>query len=998
MALPTELSAKAQEALGLPPGFKAYTPFPFKGMNVQDSAIAIEDSEFTFIENFIALGNGSKRTAWDVGTPIYTVPVGKTIVSFFFYTIGSAYYCAVFLSDGSAVQVNTVTGVNTAIAGAGTFYRVSSGLVPACSQWGTQYLLISNSNTTNDYWIWDGTLLYTAGTVAPNGVTMTAPGAGYNSQPTITIVGGSGAGLQLTPIVQDGQVTGVTIQNPGHGFEVGDTVILEFSGGGSDTGAILAANLNSTSVAAINLTASGQNYTSATVSITGGGGSGATAVPIISGGVSSIAITAAGANYTSAPTVVITGGGGTGAAATAVLSAGVNTVNVTSGGGSYATPPTVVFTGGGGTGAAATAVLTGNVVTSVTVTNPGSGYSSPPAVSFTGGGGSGAAATATIIGGVGSVFMTNTGSGYTSTPTVAFSGGGGSGAAATATTSSGVSSVTVTNGGSGYHTATIGFVGGGGTGATAFAQISSGVIVGIVVTNGGSGYTSAPTVTITGDGVGATAVASVQTGIIVGITVTNGGSGYGSTPTVTISGTGTGALAAAILRSTSVASVTVLNGGNNYTLPPILTVSGGGGVGATATANLTGGVITSVTVSNGGSGYTSTPTVIIGGGANNAATAIVELMPFGISGTCLETFQQRVWIANPCPALFQTLPSGGNFAVSSAGSLTDFATSDGGVLFTNTDRFLQTQYVNIRQSNGYLYFFGDGSVSVVSNTQSSVNTSNNNVSTTFNYQNVDPQIGLSWRDSIQDYGRTVLFGNTTGVYALYGGAVTKVSGKLDQLFTDASFPPTGSAVVPTGAAATIFNIKHYLMLMTIFDPDLEINRNVMVTWNEKDWCLTSQTVDLTYIGTQKVSSKLNAFGTDGTSIYPLFDQPSASLIKRIDTKLYGADSMFVQKQLLAAYMMAQDKSGNGAGIIGTQSMVASGLADQMSELPSVPDVVSTMVIKQPDFKAPAPFFPLWGTGTNGQAFTTMGLRFQTQSPDFILGDWVLGYKQITAYF
>lgn len=71
-------------------------------------------------------------------------------------------------------------------------------------------------------------------------------------------------------------------------------------------------------------------------------------------------------------------------------------VAVTAGGSSYETAPTVTFTGGGGVGAAATAVLTADAVTSITVTNPGRGYTTAPTVGFTGGGGTGATATATI--------------------------------------------------------------------------------------------------------------------------------------------------------------------------------------------------------------------------------------------------------------------------------------------------------------------------------------------------------------------------------------------------------------------------------------------------------------------------------------------------------------------------------------------------------------------------------------------------------------------------
>lgn len=74
-------------------------------------------------------------------------------------------------------------------------------------------------------------------------------------------------------------------------------------------------------VSVVVITAYGSGYVTApTISFTGGGGSGATAVASVSGGLLvAITVTVAGSGYTSAPTVVITGGSGTGAAATAHL-------------------------------------------------------------------------------------------------------------------------------------------------------------------------------------------------------------------------------------------------------------------------------------------------------------------------------------------------------------------------------------------------------------------------------------------------------------------------------------------------------------------------------------------------------------------------------------------------------------------------------------------------------------------------------------------------------
>lgn len=843
---PSRQSNKQMEEWQLVPGTRFYSPYPFAGMNNEDSPIAMADQEFYWIENFLLLGKGRMRTAWDVGTSIYTAPNGKTIVSFFFYTIALNYYCAVFLSDGSAVQIN-MSNLSTTTIGSSGFYSSGTGYLPACSQWGDQYLLISNRNTVNDYWAWDGSLLYTTGTLGPL-ATLTSPGSSYSTAPTVTISGGSGSGATASAAVANGVVTGVQITDPGSGYLLNDILTVSFSGGGSDTTATATATVSTT-------------------------------------------------------TSIVTG------------------VLVLSGGTSYTTAALVTFTGGGGSGAEAViSGLTNGVITGITVTQTGSGYTSPPTIAITGGTGSGATFQVQISsGGVTAVNLTNAGTGYSGDPTVSIIGDGqGAEAFAVVTGNTGVASVTVTFGGVGYHTApTVSFSGGGGTGATATAHISGGQVTSVSVTDAGSGYTSAPTVNFSG---------------------------------------------------------------------------GSPSTGASAVASIGGGGLSGITVTNPGFGYTHAAVQIAGG--NRAASATVALMPFGVSGAELETFQSRVWIGNPAVQSGGVVAPGGVFSVSAPGSLMDFATSDGGLIYVNSDRFLQTQYVNIRQSNGYLYVLGDGSVSVIS----SVSTTGSPLITTFNYQNVDPQAGLAWRDSIADFGRTIVFGNPTGIYGLYGGSVAKISKKLDQLFTNAIFPPTANAITPSAAVATLFNVKHYMMLMTIHDPDLGEYRNVMATWNEKDWVLTSQGASLTYIGTQKVSSVLYAWGTDGTKIYPLFNQPSATLTKRLDTKFYGGDDLFMIKQVDSIYAMAQDNSTGHSGVSLSAMFNVSGQAVQDENFPSTPSGIYDLANSLAMSSAAPPTWPVYGAVVGNEDFTfvTISARLSSTSPDFTLANFALSYQYVTA--
>lgn len=909
-------------------GTKAWANMMVAGMNQQDSAIAIDDNEFKWLENYVRAGKGYMRAGWDIGPSLYECPPGVAIVSIYPFTIGTIFYHAVFLSDGSAVQVNAVTGVPTQIGGAGLFYE-TGGSLPCCKQWGTLYLLISNRNTINDYWAWDGTLLYGKGTAAPNGVDLLATGNNYNSLPTVTAFGGLGSGMTFKPVINEGGVVNVEITAPGSGYEPGDVVQLAFTGGGSDTSAILTANLNQ-------------------------------------GGVTAVSVTAGGSLYT-APVIGFTGGGGSGAAATAVVSTGVNGVTMTNTGANYTTA-TVSFSGGGGTGANGTPNIVGGQIVSVTMNSGGSGYTSAPTVAFAGDG-SGAAGTATIDNGaIISINVTAPGSGYTTAPTVTITDGTGSGASAQAIlTASYVKGVTVVQGGTGFvYNPNLLFVGGGGSGASGIALLTPTSIARVDLTSGGSNYQNAPKVYFSGGsqfgaGTPAVATAKLADGAVSSITLTSPGSGFETIP-----------------------AVILLNQKSDTT-----------GAGAGAVARLVPTSIASVEMSSLGLGYNTAPAVEVQSGANNAAYATVDLMPFGISGDIMETFQARVWIGNPAPSPYNTLPPGGDWAVTTAGQIWDFATSDGGVLFTNSDGFLQTKYTGIRQSSGYNYFFGDGSVSIVSGVQ----TSGNPPTTTFSYQNVDPQTGCSWRDTLQDFSKTILFANETGVFGLYGGVATKVSAKLDRLFQSAIFPPQNGAITPVAAVATLFEVKHYVMLMTVLDPDTQAFRNVMIAWNEKDWYVLSQSVALTYIATQKVDSKFTAWGTDGTYLYPLFSAPSATLEKRLDTKLYGLNGgVDMVKDALYAYVVAGDLSGLGIVMTPTYDMAAGWVLQPLDEAyQSVAGGLATAGVQQTvQFPAGVTGNPgVWGTKSGGVNGLFIGLRLTTTSPDFELLSLQISYRDST---
>jgi hypothetical protein len=157
-------------------------------------------------------------------------------------------------------------------------------------------------------------------------------GAGYASAPTISIseAGASGAEVafqtsksqaKLLPILENGQIVGVTVENAGIGYS---TATLAVSGDG--TGALLSADLNVGNIAslqanneiltvagtinAIKIVSGGYGYGVANIEIQGDG-TGATATATLdsaTGRITKINVTNPGLNYTFA-NVVITGNG-----------------------------------------------------------------------------------------------------------------------------------------------------------------------------------------------------------------------------------------------------------------------------------------------------------------------------------------------------------------------------------------------------------------------------------------------------------------------------------------------------------------------------------------------------------------------------------------------------------------------------------------------------------------------------------------------------------------
>lgn len=354
-----------------------------------------------------------------------------------------------------------------------------------------------------------------------------------------------------------------------------------------------------------------------------------------------------GSGYTSIPTVTITGGGGTGAAFTAVVDIQLGKivgVDLVSRGTGYTSVPTVTVTGGNGSGANLQAVL--NKAPSGTqiledalfyvMTDEYNVYkcldnnnNSPSNYKPTG---TQVEPIKTLDGyiwkymynvpiALRNKFLTNQHIPVVSALTNQFYSNGS------------LDTVLINNKGSGYASANIIVEGDG------YLEADPTLIEGTVIADGGSGYVTA-TVVIS-DPVSDASLFAAGAGVFQGQKIYNSSKDFYevvSAGTLGLSepshrlGTykngsasvkyiGTTATGTATLTSGSVTAITlnggireveIINAGSGYTSPPAISFVGGGGSGATAVAKMYNGSVGYVIITNFGSGYTSAPDVVFG--------------------------------------------------------------------------------------------------------------------------------------------------------------------------------------------------------------------------------------------------------------------------------------------------------------------------------------------------------------------------------------------------
>jgi hypothetical protein len=287
---------------------KSYAVFKlFKGLNTKANRTAIDEEEFSWIENAMPIGYGnikivqSQTAVVDSGNTAVTF--GNLVTTLESCNLGTSDYLLAFEANGRGeyFKLDTLTKGNVAVTGTFSSANVS------VAQWKNESVFLGDPD--KGLFTWNGTDLLAVGGVGQIG--LTNRGSGYTTAPAVTISAPNQTnGVQATAVatITANTVSSISITNGGSGYTSAPTVTIT-GGGGSGATAIAQLLTFTKGALAIQVTNGGSGYNPASapaVTISGGGGANAAATAIVYGNaVTQVIMTNVGNNFTSVPTVTI---------------------------------------------------------------------------------------------------------------------------------------------------------------------------------------------------------------------------------------------------------------------------------------------------------------------------------------------------------------------------------------------------------------------------------------------------------------------------------------------------------------------------------------------------------------------------------------------------------------------------------------------------------------------------------------------------------------------
>lgn len=312
----------------------------------------------------------------------------------------------------------------------------------------------------------------------------------------------------------------------------------------------------------------------------------------------------------------------------------------------------------------------------------------------------------------------------------------------------------------------------------------------------------------------------------------------------------------------------VTAGGSLYASGATAAITGGSGSGATASVQTVGGVVTGLTLTNPGMGYAGGDTLTVtispvAGGSG--ATANGHVWPFVTPApTTVATAFGRVWMANA-----RVMINTGTGSSTFGQGFDDFSSADGSVTTTIADADLVHSVTALRFLEGFLYILGDNSVKFVG----SISGSN------FTITPLSSDQGTSFPQSVVSFNRLVIFANITGVFAVFGASVEKISGQMDGIFKFSDFS------LPIQCAVNDINNVHTLLVLVRYLDPVKGTRALMMAYFNSKWYVISQGNGIVAISTMILGGHSDTFASSGTDVTQLLQSTMTPLAYMLQTSL-----------------------------------------------------------------------------------------------------------------
>lgn len=221
-----------------------------------------------------------------------------------------------------------------------------------------------------------------------------------------------------------------------------------------------------------------------------------------------------------------------------------------------------------------------------------------------------------------------------------------------------------------------------------------------------------------------------------------------------------------------------------------------------------------------------------------------------------------------------------------------FLPANGARVTNLTDPTLRSNVTNCLAANGYLYYWGNTSINVISNVQ--IPPSASPPAPIWDDLNIHPTVGTDQPTSLFVLNRTVMFATRYGAYGMDGVSAQRVSMKLDGTWKQIDFSQTIS-----GGVVTLNNILCAAFLIKWNDP-VQGTRTVMPILFDKKWVLGNMGGAVTHICSSVVDEEWQLFGFEGNKLRQLFQDDTSHAAARWSTALWPMEDALLTKQATAS--------------------------------------------------------------------------------------------------